>query len=603
MRIILLLLTCMLSLNGLNAQVKFEKLNWEEALAKAEKEGKDVFVDVYRSEPADKLRAEVYKTVFTKSEISDFMNNNFVCIAIDMSTKEGAAFVPNLNSLMYPCMVFYTAKGDQLEATRAYSIKKDKSKLLELAKISMEKSDIKAKNNGHITFNHFTYEEALALAKKQNKLIFIDAYIPGCRPCAKMAKDVFTLNTVADFHNENFINLKIDFFTDRPDLLTKFEVKGYPAYMYINSDGNIVHKAGGYTEADKFMDYGKEALKKFSSIKFEHSSWKEAQQKAKQEGKIIFVDCYTVWCGPCKAMSKNVFTQKKVGDFFNNNFVNIKLDMEKEGKQYKSFLGVNAYPTLVFLDAEHNILHKVVGGLEADKLIAAAQLALDGKGIALYEIKLVEGERSAEFLIEYLSMLESAYAKDKIAEVAKIYFENVAKKELIEETNWGMLNKYILDYNSREFKYLFAKKDRFVDLYGEKPVERKIQNVWSRCANSFIVKDGENKTLDEEGYNKYLKLLKKKKVKQYESIKFYSGINNSLELGDWNAYVNGIEKGVNDKLIEPTDMLVYNWCLRVNQGCEDKSLRLKAAQWAKNALAKGSMFGDAMKKQVEELEK
>ncbi len=182
MRIIVLLLTCIFSFNGVNAQVKFEKLNWEEALAKAEKEGKDVFVDAYRSKLADKVRAEVYKTIFSESEISDFMNKNFVCIGIDMATKEGKAFAPKLNSLMYPCMVFYTAKGDQLESTNAYSIKKDKSKLLELANISKEKSDIKVENTGQILFSQSTYEEALALAKKQNKLVFIDAYIPGCRP-------------------------------------------------------------------------------------------------------------------------------------------------------------------------------------------------------------------------------------------------------------------------------------------------------------------------------------------------------------------------------------------------------------------------------------
>ena len=70
-------------------------------------------------------------------------------------------------------------------------------------------------------------------------------------------------------------------------------------------------------------------------IEFEHGTLEEALVKAKKENKIIFMDCYTTWCGPCKYLAKNVFTQKEVGYFFNKNFVNVKMDMESEaGKPY-----------------------------------------------------------------------------------------------------------------------------------------------------------------------------------------------------------------------------------------------------------------------------
>ena len=54
-------------------------------------------------------------------------------------------------------------------------------------------------------------KEALEKAKKENKLVFIDAYTAWCQPCVMMGKNVFTLDKVADFYNEHFINLKIDF--------------------------------------------------------------------------------------------------------------------------------------------------------------------------------------------------------------------------------------------------------------------------------------------------------------------------------------------------------------------------------------------------------
>ena len=61
-----------------------------------------------------------------------------------------------------------------------------------------------------------------------------------------------------------------------------------------------------------------------SGIEFFHGSWDEALELAKKEHKAIFMDAYAEWCGPCKRMAKNIFTQKEVGDFFNKHFINVK---------------------------------------------------------------------------------------------------------------------------------------------------------------------------------------------------------------------------------------------------------------------------------------
>ena len=67
------------------------------------------------------------------------------------------------------------------------------------------------------------------------------------------------------------------------------------------------------------------------SIGFEQTrEWKKVIKKAKKEKKLIFVDCYTSWCGPCKMLAKDVFTRDEVADYFNANFVCAKYDMEKD---------------------------------------------------------------------------------------------------------------------------------------------------------------------------------------------------------------------------------------------------------------------------------
>ncbi|MEY3443377.1 MAG: hypothetical protein RLZZ519_1658 [Bacteroidota bacterium] len=90
-----------------------------------------------------------------------------------------------------------------------------------------------------------------------------------------------------------------------------------------------------------------------SEIQFEQSAFTEVLAKAKSENKLVFLDAYTSWCGPCKWMAKNAFTDPETAAFFNTNFVNVTVDMEKgEGVDIAKQYGVTAYPTLLFLDGQ-----------------------------------------------------------------------------------------------------------------------------------------------------------------------------------------------------------------------------------------------------------
>lgn len=112
-------------------------------------------------------------------------------------------------------------------------------------------------------------------------------------------------------------------------------------------------------------------------INFIKGSWAETQAKAKADNKLIFVDIYAVWCGPCKAMAKNVFTQSKVADKFNSGFINYMIDAEKgEGIQLAEKYKVESFPTYLFVDGTGNLVYKIEGALPADKFIAEADNAM-----------------------------------------------------------------------------------------------------------------------------------------------------------------------------------------------------------------------------------
>jgi thioredoxin 1 len=109
-------------------------------------------------------------------------------------------------------------------------------------------------------------------------------------------------------------------------------------------------------------------------IKFTESSWKALLKKAKAENKVIFLDAYTSWCGPCKMLQKNVFTQKSVGDYFNKEFINVKMDMEKgEGITLSQIYPLEGYPTLLFIDGNGRVVKKILGYQNPQQLLAAGK--------------------------------------------------------------------------------------------------------------------------------------------------------------------------------------------------------------------------------------
>ncbi|MGV6943795.1 thioredoxin family protein [Sphingobacterium kyonggiense] len=107
-----------------------------------------------------------------------------------------------------------------------------------------------------------------------------------------------------------------------------------------------------------------------NGVSFNHFPVEEALKKAAVKKQLIFIDVYATWCGPCKELDAQVFSQAKVGDFINSNFIPIKLDGESaEGKIILKKYGINAYPTLLVLDSSGKEITRIVGVLTADQLI------------------------------------------------------------------------------------------------------------------------------------------------------------------------------------------------------------------------------------------
>lgn len=110
----------------------------------------------------------------------------------------------------------------------------------------------------------------------------------------------------------------------------------------------------------------------------ENPVWSTILEKAKKEKKIIFFDAYATWCGPCKQMDAETYKDQAVANFYNANFINVKYDMEKaEGIMLAQQFAVTAYPSLLFINEDGEMLHKGLGFQVANQFLELAKTSLN----------------------------------------------------------------------------------------------------------------------------------------------------------------------------------------------------------------------------------
>ena len=112
-------------------------------------------------------------------------------------------------------------------------------------------------------------------------------------------------------------------------------------------------------------------------IVFLEDAWGEALKQAAAQNKYIFVDAYASWCGPCKMLKNTTFKDKKAAEFYNKNFINVAIDMEKgQGPELAAQWHMEAYPTLIIFNPKGQPVLGTVGYIKAAQLIKFGEAAL-----------------------------------------------------------------------------------------------------------------------------------------------------------------------------------------------------------------------------------
>lgn len=315
-------------------------------------------------------------------------------------------------------------------------------------------------------------------------------------------------------------------------------------------------------------------------IEFFHGEWSLALEKAKAENKLIFVDAFAEWCGPCKRMAANTFPDPKAGEFFNANFVNLKIDMEKpENAEFASKFPVSAYPTLMFINPDGSLALRQTGALGVDALLEFGRKALgstDKSGEM--ETQYNDGNRDPEFLYKYVKALNKA-GKPSL----KITNEYLAKAgDLNTPFNLRFILEGAVEADSRVFDLLIKNRAAIAQLESEKAVNVRIEQACRNTVKKAI------EFRDEKLLNEAKSKMKQHLPDRAEAFALEADQKYALAVKDPKGYLKTMkarQKELGDGAAQLHDLSIDLMRAFPN----DPKVLKQAEKWAKAAAKKGGL--------------
>lgn len=328
-------------------------------------------------------------------------------------------------------------------------------------------------------------------------------------------------------------------------------------------------------------------LAQSDGIAFRELSFSDALKAAKAEGKLLFVDCFTTWCGPCRMLSKVVFKDSLFADYFNRHFVNLKMDMEKgEGVELRKKYDVRGYPTLLFLDANGEVVHRLIGAEDAPALLRKVKLGVESGGLSGLRKRYEAGERDSAFVCGYINVLAGANFEEEAGKVAVDFLQGKEQKMLEYEGYFSIFYRYVHDVNSSAFLYVANHKKEIADKFPGQTasLDRRLLEDWIIGSYVYLdIDDSNHYTFDEQGLDAYVARMKQMNVAEADMIGESFRLGKDGLLKQWDSFV---KRG--DKLLASHTMLgdedqLLQWVNWLNKECADMALREKAAQWCDKA--------------------
>jgi thioredoxin-related protein len=299
---------------------------------------------------------------------------------------------------------------------------------------------------------------------------------------------------------------------------------------------------------------------KFTTI----TTWNEALELAKKANKPIFLDAYTDWCGWCKVMDKETFSDEKVAAFMNANFVNVKMEMETgEGIDVAMKYRISAFPTFKVFAVDGSPTYTVMGYQEPKEWLKTLEMMTDpskaqtAKGI------------SPQLRLSFPEWHRGAYLKGKNKKIAdaktvQTWFDE--QQDKYSEVAWCIITRYQL--TEAQQAWILEHESEYRALYDDE-FDQIVQKHAQTVFNAAVEK--KDKSLLEKASDLFTKTVPTEAESMRERLRamYYNRTSDWKQLGD-----------AVDKMSQTADASaasINEFAWNMYEKCEDNPSLVKAA--------------------------
>ncbi|MGB1241026.1 MAG: thioredoxin family protein [Chitinophagales bacterium] len=318
---------------------------------------------------------------------------------------------------------------------------------------------------------------------------------------------------------------------------------------------------------------------KSDGINFFDGSWEEALAEAQKTNKPIFLDAYASWCKPCKMMNKEVFPQTNVGNYFNENYVSIKIDMEKgEGPEIAKKYGVKVFPTFFFINPQGEALHKSAGYQVPDKFIQLAKDAKDeNKQYFALKTQYDAGDKSPAVLYNYAMAMYGSDAYYESAPVAEEYLQSLGKKELKSEKTMDIVMKIPIAHDGFAAQQLLENRKKYEKTFTAEKIDNKLLGMMKSKVSKAAKANDVTALKEATDFVSANIPAKADKWNAKLSMSFFERTNN------WEGYADVASKYVEAHAMDDSETLnMIAWTYF--ESVEEKAQLQEAVKWVNRAI-------------------
>ena len=325
----------------------------------------------------------------------------------------------------------------------------------------------------------------------------------------------------------------------------------------------------------------------------EKDSWPKLLAKAKTEDKYIFVDFFTTWCGPCRAMRAMLLSQPAAASYFNDKFICVSIQLDTTAnddhrvragyadahnlqQQYNIF----AFPTFLIFTPDGHALHRIVGGRkDIQDFISSVDESFDTT--KQYYTKLQEfnnGRRDKQFLMLLVNQTDQVYDQKNHDIVFHTYMD--AQGNLLAYGPSEYLIQHTRSSRDPGFTTLVENAVGIDSVLGPGIAEA---HVIRALANDYVMRF--LRTPAGANWNFIHDLVAEKYPKQADEVVNFGKIIYFEQNQQWPEFQDAVDTYITRYGDHAIPEYLSNYALEVFKNCPDEKCNLEALAWSKRAVA------------------